>query len=999
MKKKTIFLGAFLASASLMLLAGCGKKNTNNKNDNTTTSVVTSGDDDTSTSKTKTSTDSSHEDEDTYVDDSLFNNSLLRINVVDNKIDTIEQFGMDYTIYMPVYDSNNKISFFRVFSNDTNFRDRNDIGSCFYQVELDDLLADLVFHYDSNDNFSIIETKNKRNRVNNVINDGYVNKVTFSKDGKITKDLSAQETSWECYSDDNMITFTGNPYPEQNIQYIYEINDSFDMEMTTLQNDETSASFKMERDGEDILYTYDSKYYYEKLRFKFVEGALTEIINTPKGAGEATSTEYHYNADGKITAIHVKGTTRVLSVEYGLNGKILSETYDSYKTQYIYDSKNVCVGSKDSNSTWGNSNEITQYNDDFQPLVKMENGGHGKQSHEYTYDEKGRQLSYQNYYYTNPTSEDRFLAYETSYRYNNNGVLIEDISYSYDNSGNVTNGNKIEYLFEGNKTITKYYGCAGVKGVFNLVSERSYEETEDGSISEATSYNGTTKAYYEKVTVSKDLNGNRKEVTKQIEYNTDGSEKTVTDITKGTLEDDDSVTYVSVYKNGNLYQNTYVEWTDFNEKSNVVTYTYDQTGEAIHYKEESTYEYDGTDLVAIKDESYEYENGNIASYQDLRRDMDGEVYYQRDVEYTYDSKNLIKAIDEEISKLNDSDEFVTERKFINYLTNQGTNTSSQKFDYYEVYSVDDDDNKTALEGVQITYNARGLASVERHYKATNGVIPDDYTSAKWYTYDEFDNVGLISIYEDDGVDGLYLKESFVYDEDGNLLSSEIKNDDTNVVVETASYDANGKEVITYEYETDAYGYQMIRRTYDYYKLLFGEYVLYEKMTETESAITTIVEGSSDKIKIGEQRSGHVIEVDIYSGSSRLTMQYSEIDRDTYVDGTETKEGYTSRKETYYNQQGKFVGNSYVKKNLDSQIVEEYTTEVTYTDVETDVNTRYLYENEVLTTTIIETRKYDLTSRDESSAEKTVIDHTNNDDTRYYRWDYELGDWIDVFKIS
>ena len=154
--------------------------------------------------------------------------------------------------------------------------------------------------------------------------------------------------------------------------------------------------------------------------------------------------------------------------------------------------------------------------------------------------------------------------------------------------------------------------------------------------------------------------------------------------------------------------------------------------------------------------------------------MDGEVYYQRDVEYTYDSKNLIKAIDEEISKLNDSDEFVTERKFINYITNQGTNTSSQKFDYYEVYSVDDDDNKTALEGVQITYNARGLVSIERHYKATNGVIPDDYTSAKWYTYDEFDNVGLISIYEDDGADGLYLKESFVYDEDGNLTSSEIK---------------------------------------------------------------------------------------------------------------------------------------------------------------------------------------------------------------------------------
>ena len=176
-------------------------------------------------------------------------------------------------------------------------------------------------------------------------------------------------------------------------------------------------------------------------------------------------------------------------------------------------------------------------------------------------------------------------------------------------------------------------------------------------------------------------------------------------------------------------------------------------------------------------------------------------------------------------------------------------------------------------------------------------------------------------------------------------------------------------------------------------------LLYEKMTETESAITTTLVGSIDTIKIGEQRSGHVIEVDIYSGSSRVTMQYSEIDRDTYVDGTETKEGYTSRKETYYNQQGKFARNSFVKKNLDDQIVEEYTTEVTYTDVETDVNTRYLYENEVLTTTIIETRKYDLTSRDESSAEKTVIDHTNNDDTRYYIWDYELGDWIDVSNIS
>ena len=162
MKKKNILLGILLSGATIFSLASCGtKKPANTTSDPvTSTPIVTTDNPVTSTPVTEpvtgpvTTPTTTDVVEDTYVETALFNNALLRITIVDKKIDTIESLGTVYTVYKPVY-INNKIAFLRALSTINN----TGVYSKYYEVELNNLFDGIIFHVDDKNNFSIIENK------------------------------------------------------------------------------------------------------------------------------------------------------------------------------------------------------------------------------------------------------------------------------------------------------------------------------------------------------------------------------------------------------------------------------------------------------------------------------------------------------------------------------------------------------------------------------------------------------------------------------------------------------------------------------------------------------------------------------------------------------------------------------------------------------------------------------------------------------------------------
>ena len=124
MKKKTIFLGAFIASTALLLLTGCGKKN-NNKDDDSSTSTKTQDVSGSASNNTSTTSNTggdviTSQDGDVILnaqEDAIFTDGVVRVTIREGKIQTIENFGDFYDRFIPVY-KNNKISYLKHITND-----------------------------------------------------------------------------------------------------------------------------------------------------------------------------------------------------------------------------------------------------------------------------------------------------------------------------------------------------------------------------------------------------------------------------------------------------------------------------------------------------------------------------------------------------------------------------------------------------------------------------------------------------------------------------------------------------------------------------------------------------------------------------------------------------------------------------------------------------------------------------------------------------------------
>ena len=62
------------------------------------------------------------------------------------------------------------------------------------------------------------------------------------------------------------------------------------------------------------------------------------------------------------------------------------------------------------------------------------------------------------------------------------------------------------------------------------------------------------------------------------------------------------------------------------------------------------------------------------------------------------------------------------------------------------------------------------------------------------------------------------------------------------------------------------------------------------------------------------------------------------------------------------------------------------------DTTTSTNIEYLEDGKTPKTTEITVAEYEYGTNDQISYKKTTIDHTNNDETHTYNWNFSTGEW-------
>lgn len=991
MKKKTIFLGALIASASLMFLSSCVHKPAN-KTTNTGTTPVTTDTTPVTNTGVKPTTDTSVTPttvvEDVIVENALFNNSILRVKVANKKIKSIEQFGYDYTAYLPVYDSNNKISYFKVFSTNNSFISSNHVGSFFYELDTDNLLGNLIFHVDTNGNLVIIENKKDYNYNTGGVNIDYtkygcINKVTVSKDGKITKDLSTTDGAYSYLVSDDSIKFEGRNTSGKESKVEYTINDIFDLNLSVTEGSKTLTDLTLSVYDGNINMSYYALYSSSSGDYTF-SFENNKLVGTKKVYdGTTTEIEYMYDESNRLSTIHRKGASDVLSIEHNEVGKISKETYGSSIDQYIFDNE-YRVGKKDPTSPYGNLNYISSYNENFQTLVRMENGGHGKQSYEFTYDEKGRETSYRNYYYTSPTSDERFLAYENLYTIGTNGELTCDIYYRYDSTGKVLEGTKTEYSTNGNKEIEKYYRVADVKDVWNLQRETTTEELENGVVTETTNYSNNLKTSYTRNSKIFDELGYQTTTTTIITYNESGEVTKTTEYVDGVYDAENNIYLKTTSEDGKVISKNYTAYADSNQ--NVALWrTYEEydSNEELALSRHTTYEtLDDGKLTRVEEKTYV--NGLVSTYKDTKKEPDGTVYYEETIVYEYNLDNRIDTETITLSKKNVSGSMVETNKYVVHSYNY---VSGSFHEYIWNYNVASDETKTHSYDLSIFYDSEGKIWKQLRFSYSGDTIIEDPSQTEYYKYNED---GTLSQYEiikgasdviNDYIyeDGKLVKITSKRSESGNIIAETVVDDFGQVETNSSSYiDSNDEEVIN-----------IVKK---YTINLFGELVLYKVIDYSESSNVEIIAGT--KVITSRRGVETVFVYDIYTGDSYMEEQISKSTAYTYNDGEKDIIGYYLETDRHYFEDMTLKSNDRKKYTLDGVLMSTTISSTVRTDIDTITSTtiNYAEDGETPTMTEIGVVEYEYGTNNQISSKMTRIDHTKNDETTHYVWNFTTGEW-------
>jgi hypothetical protein len=185
MKKR--FLSLTIGIIGLSMLASCSSKKKNTITNTSTQPITqTTGAIPTATGSSNTSTTTNNDDIVVKTEMALFSNSLIRVSIVDKKIQAIESFGKNYQILIPVY-SGNKISYLKSYDN---------ASAYFYsEIDLGFILDDTSYYYDSNGNFNISQRILSSSNIysDNIDNGGQFNRISVDQDGNVTKKLTTNQ--------------------------------------------------------------------------------------------------------------------------------------------------------------------------------------------------------------------------------------------------------------------------------------------------------------------------------------------------------------------------------------------------------------------------------------------------------------------------------------------------------------------------------------------------------------------------------------------------------------------------------------------------------------------------------------------------------------------------------------------------------------------------------------------------------------------------------------
>ncbi len=991
MKKKTIFLGAFIASTALLLLTGCGKKN-NNKDDDSSTSTKTqdvsgSASNNTSTTSNNSGDVTTSQDGDVILnaqEDAIFTDGVVRVTIREGKIQTIEKFGDYYDRFIPVY-KNNKISYLKHITNDFYTADDN-LGSLYDEVQLDNLLGEYIFTYDGDD-FLIIQNNSNvlDRRYLDYQNGGFINKITISKNNEITKEVSTNDFEWNTKIKDDSIICTNTRWGK-NSKIEYQISDDgIDFSISENGVEERASSIYINEKNNLEIVCSDENYGIERTFVLIQKDGVLNALNMSDSRSDSIQTlKYLYDSNGRLVNISNDSSNQI---SYIYNEDKIIGYVDNYgdTNNYIYDDNNKIVGTANVSSIYGNSYQITSYNNNFQQLSRLENGGHGKQLYEYQYDSKGRMISYLNYYYPDPSSDDKKLMYSTTNRFADNDKITESTNYRYDYStGEIADGSQQKYISEDDKTILYSYNTTIKDWV--KVKELKSIELEHGYISMTDIFDGGVLVRSETYSEKLDAEGYRETIEEYVTYDASGEKTSIESIATAIFDKENKI-YKTVDKQDNkLKEEIYVT---YDENNNIIcqeNFRYNEN-EKVYEHDIKNYKYDekkfkGTQSIVEEFGDFNASGeGKLLSYSESIMDEYHSTIYAKESQYEYKTDGSIEIKEDVIKKESNN----TVKK--SYGINIKYGTESGKKLETTIYSLKlEDDSYEIYKFVKkVTYDDGRIYKIEE-YDVVDGEIDDNSCRESIYTYDSDNRISRV-----DNISSKEILDEYFYDDEGKLEYIKTTDLDSHEELYSTYYDGDFIIKETDDSYVDDAGNKITVILEEVKRNFFGQIINYATSTTTTTHLFKTISG--EKTSIGS-RTITVVNAYLYPYGSETykKSETTEDDVDTYIDEKEVP-GYTKTDSTEYYQDGKEIRISSSKYLKDGGIL--YQSNGTYKyqgKFQTFINVTEFYEDGFLVKIETQTTRKNLSTHAIISDYKEVKD-VKTDEIKSYQWDFDKEEWV------
>ena len=901
MKKR--FLSLTIGIIGLSMLASCGSKKKNTITNTSTQPITqTTGAIPTATGSSNTSTTTNNDDILVKTEMALFSNSLIRVSIVDKKIQAIESFGKNYQILIPVY-SGNKISYLKSYDN---------ASAYFYsEIDLGFISDDTSYYYDSEGNFNITQRNISSSNIysENIDNGGQFNRISVDQDGNVTKKLTTNQNlnknrSYEINDDSIVISQKTN---SSESKYEYKVNGLLSYEYKYSHKPSESdyeAYEKVEILNDKLVITRESKLAEASLKkslkasdvsYSTVTYNMTLNDLSPVNVTIDNNTEvvgkFTYYSSKRLKDVNLSYSSFYGYYEYDDNNRVISRQETGYygrNERYEYDDKGICTMiRKPIDSTTTYTKEIKSYNADFLPLNTITIDGHGKQGREITYDNDNMGIKSYTYYYKNPTSDEKILNNSTETTYNSSNRIQSSISYSYDyETGTyIISGNKIEYQYD-----------------------------ELGNIINFTAYSNTSTSWIMSYSIS-------------TEYNTNNTKQTIENYSRGIMVSKtittsyfakdyrnlgrDIETYS--YNNGNLTTSQIVSEDDLGRTTKVESYKYDDEGKLVegnlinteyiknssttnvYYKQGEEEFYLKTHSELIGDEKTETnynKSGDIISvinYLRMVSDYSSLFNPINGVEYVYEDGKIVDIVNRYYEYENTK--LVASR--IDHTYYDGDIITRLESTFYDSNNVIYKRIRTAY-----TYNssyevATKIERTEKHIYSSGEYVDDEKQYKHTYQYTDNTVVELVQLYNSSSNTYKNEYELTTTYENGKVLSIQRMKANGELFTQdyTTWYEYNDNGLID-NVEIDYFNPNKVEKTYYYYD---EDYNLIKEETtwdtdSTYKVIKTYTENGYTKVvKYTEEQPESTVDYEnteihvMFLNEDITTMSILTNSRDIYED--------------------------------------------------------------------------------------------------------------------